>query len=863
MKDQKAGNRGRPLAGPVPIDPSWYRDLVESAPDAVILIDSEGRILLINRQAERLFGYQREELLGQAVEMLVPEQFRKAHALHRDGFFAEPKVREMGAGLELAGRRKDGTEFPIEISLSPIRTSSGLLVTAAIRDASERRRANEMFRALLESAPDAMVIIDHTGVIRLANAQAQALFGYQREALIGKRVEVLIPERLRERHAAHRAGYFVAPKPRGMGAGLELSGRRKDGGEFPIEISLSPLQTEEGTWATAAVRDISERKRAEDRFRALLETAPDAMVIINAEGRIELVNAQTERIFGYARGDLVGQTVEMLVPERLRGRHLAHRGDYFRAPKVREMGAGAELSGRRRDGSEFPIEISLSPLDTEYGTWVTAAIRDVTQSKRERDAAVRLAAIVESSNDAIIGKDLLGRITSWNRAAMHTFGYTSEQAIGQEVTMLFPPERLHEEEQILERVRGGEQIKHFETQRRAADGRVLEMSMTISPILDAAGRVVGASTIGRDISERKQADERFRSLLETAPDAMVIIDREGRIVLVNAQTERLFGHAREHMIGRPVEMLIPERLRGRHGEHRAGYFGAPKVREMGAGLELPGLRSNGEEFAIEISLSPMGSDDSLYATAAVRDISDRKAVERKLARTADNLARSNRDLEQFAFVASHDLQAPLRSIIGFSQLLRRKYHDQFDRDGQEFLDFVEGSARHMQALVNGLLDFSRVGSQGPDFVQVNMETVLARVKSQMSAIVLERDARITHDPLPTLLASELEINQLLQNLIVNGLKFQPGPEPRVHVSAVRKGEAWQFSVRDWGIGISPEYQQRIFQIFQRLHSPEEYAGTGIGLAVCQKIVQRHGGRIWVDSKTGEGATFHFTIAPDV
>ncbi len=601
------------------LDPAQYRDLVDSAPDALVLVDPDGKILLVNLQVERLFGYPRAELLGQRVELLVPEPFRGLQASPRDaGSAPESQVGATGVHLDLTGRRKDGSEFPVEISLSHLDRPEGVLV-AAIRDATDRRRANNKFRDLLESAPDAMVIIDGRGTIRLVNAQAKRLFGYQRAALVGKPVEVLIPERLRGRHAAHRDGYFASPKVRGMGAGLELWGLHREGREFPIEISLSPLQTEDGVWATAAVRDISARKKAEQRFRALLETAPDAMVII---------------------------------------------------------------------------------------------------------------------------------------------------------------------------------------------------------------------------------------------------DRAGCIVLVNVQAERLFGHSREKMIGQRVEMLIPERLRERHGEHRVGYFGAPKVREMGAGLELWGLRSNGEEFAIEISLSPMGGDDDLLATAAVRDISDRKAVERKLARVADDLARSNRDLEQFAFVASHDLQAPLRSVIGFSQLLRRKYHEQFDQDGREFLDFVEGSARHMQALVNGLLDFSRVGSQGPDFVEIDTEVVLAKVVSQLSATLGERSGHVTHDPLPRLVASELEFNQLMQNLIVNGLKFQPGPEPRVHISARRIDSGWEFSVRDWGIGISLEHQERIFQIFQRLHSPEEYSGTGIGLAVCQKIVQRHGGRIWVDSRAGEGATFHFTIAPE-
>jgi PAS domain S-box-containing protein len=717
------------------------------------------------------------------------------------------------------------------------------------------------YRDLVESAPDAVVLIDSEGHIVLVNAQTERLFGWPRAELIGKPVEILVPERYRKHHAVHRDAYFGEPKVREMGAGIELWGLRKDNTEFPLEISLSPLRTERGNYATASIRDISDRKKAQQQFRALLETAPDAMVIIDQHGTIQLVNAQTEQLFGYRREALIGKKVEILVPERLRERHVGHRSGYFNAPKVRGMGAGLELAGRRKDGSEFPIEISLSPLETEGGTWATAAVRDISDRKREQDAASRLAAIVESSNDAILGKDLDGVITSWNKAAEKLYGYSAPEAIGQNVHMLLPADRASEQDEILARIRRGEQIQHFETVRLAKDGRHIDVSLTISPIHTAGGRLVGASTIGRDISEQKKAEQRFRALLETAPDAMVIIDSRGCIKLVNAQAEHIFGYHRDEMIGQTMEILVPERMRGRHTGHRTGYFASPKPRPMGAGLELWGRRRDGSEFPIEISLSPMQTDEGIWVTAAVRDITDRKAVEEKLARYAENLKQSNQELEQFAYVASHDLQAPLRNVVSFTQLLLQEFPDRFEGKAHEYMHFVVESGKQMQALIKDLLAFSRVGRQDAKLMPTNCEDVLRQVESQMAAIVRERGVRLTHDPLPAVMGAPHEINQLLQNLIGNAIKFQPGENPRVHVSAKRDSNYWEFSVRDWGIGIKPEYQNKIFQIFQRLHTPAEYDGTGIGLALCQKIVTRHGGRIWVESKPGEGSTFYFTLMP--
>ncbi len=295
--------------------PDLFAQLVDSAPDAMILTGTDGVIRLVNLRAEELFGYARSELLGQRIELLVPERFREAHVGHRGGYVAAPKRRPMGSQLELSGRRRDGSEFPVELSLSPITTPDGTLVAAAIRDVSVRKRAELRFRALLESAPDAMVIVDHDGRIVLLNAQAERLFGYPRAELLGEVVEKLVPKRLRATHGAHRHGYMRDPKTRNMGSGLELYGVRKDGTEFPVEISLSPLESEEGGWISSSIRDITDRKQAEararlasDRLLSAVESIQDGLALYDARDVLVLGNSTCRQLFAtIIEGPIVGR----------------------------------------------------------------------------------------------------------------------------------------------------------------------------------------------------------------------------------------------------------------------------------------------------------------------------------------------------------------------------------------------------------------------------------------------------------------------------------------------------------------------------------------------------------------------------
>jgi len=480
---------------------------------------------------------------------------------------------------------------------------------------------------LLEAAPDAIVGVGADGLIALVNAQAERLFGYGRAELLGHPIELLVPEDVRAAHPGHRQRYESDAHPRPMGAGTPLAGRRKDGSRFPAEISLSPIDTEHGRLVAAAVRDVSDRVRAEAKFRGLLEAAPDAIVGVTVDGRISLVNAQTDRLFGYGRSELVGEPIEILVPDRVRAVHPSHRYGYFGQPQTRPMGAGMELAVRRKDGTEFPCEISLSSIDTEDGVLVSAAVRDVTERRRAAEAHSRLATIVQSAHDAIMGKTLSGLITSWNPGAERLYGYREAEIVGRNAAVLFPADRRSNELAILSRIAAGERVEQYQTERLRKDGSTVMVSLTMSPIADATGTIIGVASVSRDISDRQRAEAKFRGLLEAAPDAIVGVTPDGTIALVNAQVERLFGYHRDELLGQLVEILVPGYARDRHPAHRDGYLHDPAPRPMGAGMPLAGRRKDGSHFPAEISLSSIDTEDGVLVSAAIRDVSDRTRAE--------------------------------------------------------------------------------------------------------------------------------------------------------------------------------------------------------------------------------------------
>ena len=375
------------------------------------------------------------------------------------------------------------------------------------------------------------------------------------------------------------------------------------------------------------------------------------------------------------------------------------------------------------------------------------------------------------------------------------------------------------------------------------------------------GAIGGGATqpVGRD--DARESEAKYRGLLEAAPDAMVVVNQAGDIVLVNVQAEKQFGYRRDELLGQRVTNIIPEGFAERLVSDALRSAEDALAQQIGTGLELSGRRRDGSEFPIEIMLSPLASADGILVTAAIRDITTRKRAEAHLIQKLEELKRSNEELGQFAYLASHDLQEPLRMVSSYTQLLSRRYKGRLDADADEFIAFAVDGASRMQRLIQDLLTFSRVGTKGKELSDCSSQRALEQALVNLRGAIEDSGARVTHDPLPDVHADEAQLVQLFQNLVGNAIKYQRPGVPEVHVSAVRDGgPRWLFAVRDNGLGIDPQYFERIFGMFQRLHRREEFAGTGIGLAICRKIAERHGSAIAVESEPGKGSTFSFSLA---
>lgn len=478
-------------------------------------------------------------------------------------------------------------------------------------------------------------------------------------------------------------------------------------------------------------------RRAEARFRNLIESATDTILTVNSAGEITYANPRTLNQLGYQPADLVGRKIEILVPEEIRATHPALRAKFFGNPVARLLAPELDIQAVRKDGTRFPVEVSLSPIESSGGIEALATIRDMTEYKKAGEYRAMLSAIVETSSYAIATLTPELAALTWNAGSEKVYGYAAHEMLGRRIDILSAPGRAAEAFAPSLEIRAAAVLQEFETQARRKDGAIIDVAVSIAPIRDQRGRLTAFSAISYDITERKRAE-----------------------------------------------------------------------------AEL-------------------------------------------VARTKE-LARSNAELEQFAYVASHDLQEPLRMVASYLQLIAQRYAGRLDPDADEFINFAVEGARRMKQLINDLLNYSRAG-RGPEPTTIDLEAALRRALDSLALAIEESHAEITSDPLPHVLGDENRLYEVFQNLIGNALKFRGADAPRIHVGAVCAGREWTISVADNGIGIGREYKNRIFAMFQRLHGRDEYPGTGIGLAICKRIIGRFGGRIWVESEAGHGAVFRFTL----
>lgn len=469
-------------------------------------------------------------------------------------------------------------------------------------------------------------------------------------------------------------------------------------------------------------------------------------------------------------------------------------------------------------------------------------------------------AILDNSNEAILTTTPEGRVTSLNASAERLLGLSPDDAVGSPIEALLPEGSGAPIGEMVRATASGATVKdEVELTFSAPGGAMRDVRARASPVRSASGRLLGTSVVARDVTAELAALEAFRLATEWSPAAKILVDRERRIRLVNAELERRFGYSRDELLGRPFDLLVPDSA-GDHPTLVDTYFNAPKSRAMQPDKEVHGRRKDGSFFAIEVTLTPVPSREGTMVLAAIVDVSELKRALGDLQLRSAQLERSNNDLTHFAHVASHDLQEPLRAVSSFAQLLADRYRGQLDERADGYIDYIVGGARRMRTLINELLVFSRLENELGTLQSVPMDNVLQDACRALDDTIARNEAVIeTKGSLPVVNGNPAQLTRLLQNLIANAIKYRRAEPPAIRISARQEGGMWCFSIIDNGIGFEGKYKESIFTMFQRLHVEGSQRGSGLGLAIAKRIVEQHGGRIWADGRPGDGATFTFTL----
>jgi PAS domain S-box-containing protein len=810
-----------------------------------------GRLLEVSDSFCTLLGYTRDELIGRtSIEVgLIAEASRKKLI----GTFADGDWQVQ----EVCLSRKDGGRCVVEATVALL--AEGELMLTMSRDVTDRRAAETelALRAeLLELAHDAVVVRNPVeSRITFWNHEAEVVYGYTRAEATGQVSHDLLATVFSD----SREAVETALARNGQWKGV-LRHTRKDGRVIAVS-SRQAVQRDADGVAIAIIElnsDLTELRRAETRVEQLLESAPDSMVGVGRDGRIVTVNTETERLFGYSRDELIGEPLEMLVPQRFRAAHLGHRRDYFADPGTRPMGAGLHLYGLRRDGLEFPAEISLSSIDTDDGPLATAAIRDDTRRQ--------LAAIVQSSEDAIITKDLHGTITSWNAGAQRLYGYSAADVHGKSSSILVPAGHDDEIPGILARIAAGEAVRDLDTVRMRKDGSLVDVSLTISVVRDRSGHPIGASTIARDITERKRAEAalaRARADIDQffalSLDMMGIANANGYFIRVNAAFERTLGFTTAELMARPfVDFIHPEDVAASMAMYTSLLAG-----EDVRNFENRFLCQDGS-YRWLLWNDTVDQDGLIFATA--RDVTERREMDQELRASRERALEASRLKSEFVANMSHEIRTPLNGVVCMSELM---LDTDLDDEQREYAQVTMTSADALMTVINDILDFSKITAgkldilHEPYSLETAIDDVCAIAGPRAGAKGVELAISIAQDVPATVIGDVNRVRQVLVNLLGNAVKFTAHGEIVVRVAVEPRdgAERLRIEVADTGIGIEPEKVPELFQSFSQADATttRKYGGTGLGLSIAKRLVELMGGQITVHSIPAAGSTFSFTL----